>query len=166
MKLTPAREFRKNREDGVPVELPSTGRTVALRSFPIDLFIATAQIPDELTAYVEAVVIGQSGQGGVTPEALGLSTLEFIKRDRQMLELYAQYMFVYPRVRPSDYDGELGDDEVLACDLTYEELIEAYSAVQAPLAELERFRGKPVISLQALRSARDAQDTAQSASTA
>lgn len=166
MKLTPAKEFRKNREEGVPVELPSTGRRVALRSFTVDTFIATVTIPDELTAYVEAVLISQQDLKAVTPESLGMSTIEFIKRDRAMLELYAQYMFVYPKVRPSDYDGDLGDDEILASDLTYEELLEAYAAVQAPLAELEKFRGKPITDVHTLRAAGEAAFAGQRAAEA
>ncbi len=159
--LTPAREFRRNREEGVPVELPSTGRRVALRSFRMDAFVATAQIPDELTAYVERVLIGAVDGEAPTAHDLGMSQIEFVRTDRALLELYAQYTFVYPKVRPSTYTGELADDEILASDLEYAELLEAFAAVQLPATRLESFRDQALPAVVALRASGETQNAGQ-----
>jgi hypothetical protein len=126
-KVTSARDWRRLREEGVVVQLPS-GFCPRLRPVGIEELVRRGRIPDELGPLAaETVWMGQPSAEQVRSASKG--ALDF-------LNIVVQAAFLEPRVTLEDP----GDDEISIDDVDLGDKQFVFMWVTAPAAALRKFR--------------------------
>ncbi len=131
---TSGTEWRKAREEGMLVTLPS-GKVARLRPVSVTALYASGDMPEQLTPVVQAMLFGK------TPTEDNMA--EFMKSTHALNVLICKEAFIEPRI----VEKPITDDEISFADLTGEEVEYVFSWVSNPQKTLEPFRdeqNKPV----------------------
>ena len=131
-------EWRKLREEGVPVRLPVSGRVVRLRTVRPDQLLRRGKIPDVLTSLVVKMIYGKSTDADfaafVEPREAAEEALEMM----ESLRVVCEAGLLEPRMV---HDPQ-ADDEISIDDLEYPDRTYIFRLVFAPVEALARFRVK------------------------
>lgn len=130
MNTTSGKEWRKLREEGLVIELPS-GNVVRLRPVQLDMLLLLGRIPDALTQVVEDMIFGR-------PNSLLNEDSQTIEDLRLLVEFYdaiCKSSFVSPRI----VDKPQADDEINIEDVSLEDRRFVAELVNKPASELARF---------------------------
>jgi hypothetical protein len=130
MGATPASEWRKARQEGVPVELPG-GRVVVIRPVNMSTFLRLGTIPDTLTPLVEKFVVNGGGS-----DALNTLTTDEALHLVDIYDAFAMTCLLYPRM----VDDPKADDEIGRDDMSDQEKQFLFSLMGLPSAALANFR--------------------------
>jgi len=128
LKATSAKEWRKPREEGVIVPLPS-GFCPKLRSVGIEELVRRGVIPDDLTALAAEMVYEKTAAVEVV-RSLGKRAIDF-------LNLVVAASFVYPKV---SFEDDLADDEISIDDIDLLDKQAIFAFVTGPTQALRLFR--------------------------
>lgn len=116
LKVTPAAEFRKMREQGVEITLPS-GRVVRMRTVTPDRLLKLGKIPDILTQLVIKMFYGQVTSGDFNGFLDAREELEQTFAQFESLRVVCTAGLLEPRI----VDNPQADDEIAIDDLTMSE---------------------------------------------
>ncbi len=119
-------EFRKRRENGEEVKLP-TGMTVVLRQVSLQALMLRGDIPDSLTGLMAEMILGKIDTTDPLRTARGAIDLNF---------KLCQEALVSPRI----VEKPTGDDEISFDDLTEQEVNFIVAWAQEPQRAMEAFR--------------------------
>lgn len=135
VEVTPAAEFRKMREEGVPQTLLS-GRKVRLRTVTPDRLLRAGRVPDILTPLVTKMlfeqVSNQELNDFISPREQAKDSLEMI----DSLNVVCEAALLYPRI----VEKPTQDDEIAIDDLTLADRGWIFKLAFQPAEVLSRFR--------------------------
>lgn len=138
--VTPASEWKRERNEGIAVELPS-GKVVRLRSVSMQFMLRMRRLPDQLTnealAAIGALPTDGKPKMSVNPADAAFDAVAALDKYHEAL---CRDAFVYPRiVDDPQKDDEISWEWVADSDKHFvDELL------QIPMAEWQRFRQEPV----------------------
>jgi len=138
---TSGSEWRKAREEGVEVELPS-GRTAKLRPISLQWLLKAGRIPDGLTAIVSQMISGKLEITNVVDTAKEIISLN---------ELMVTACMVEPKVVPTPTT----DEEIGLEDLTDEEVDFIVAWAAKPAQTMDTFRKRQVKSVETVYDSQD-----------
>jgi hypothetical protein len=147
MKATTGTEWRKAREQGEAVELPSK-HVVVLRPISMQSLLRHGRIPDSLTGLVSSFISGQ-GLDKENPVALAKSITE-------LNMVMCKSAMLTPRI----VDDPKTDEEISFEDLSEEEIDFIVSWAQEPVKTMEKFREKQAAVVENVLSGGDVSPTA------
>ena len=136
---TRGREWRKPREEGFVIDLPS-GNAAKLRPVALDRLVLAGRIPDLLSP--------------VAAEALWVQTTEsemkgkgdLLKNYTELVNLIVPLALVEPRIS----DNPTADDEISLDDIDFTDKVAIFQVATQPAAVLKRFREQQAGSLDAV----------------
>lgn len=135
VEVTPAAEFRRMREEGVPQTLLS-GRKVRLRTVTPDRLLRSGKVPDILTPLVTKMlfedVANEELNAFIAPRQQQAQNLEMI----ESLNIVCQAGMLYPRI----VDDPQAEDEISIDDLSLADRGWVFKLVFQPAEVLSRFR--------------------------
>lgn len=128
---TNATEWRRAREQGIPVELPS-GFVARLRPVGLLELMKRGRIPDLLTGIAaETVALGRPTEMTIKEQANNLA---------EMLEIICTSAFMEPCIVPEDQDLRDGVEEIHFFDVPFNDQLWVLDFVSAPTRALRSFR--------------------------
>lgn len=127
--VTSGKEWRKPREQGVEITLPS-GNVARIRPLSPYAFLRYGNIPDTLSAVVSDMVNGR----GVNTE-----TEETMHKFLEILDLICIHTMVSPRIVANPQ----ADDEIAIEDLDEADKMHIYRQFGRTASQLESFRPEP-----------------------
>ncbi len=131
-KLTSATEWRRIKEEGQTVELPS-GNVVQLRPVSMEALYASGAIVDGLTPIVASIISTGGFSSGNEPEAI----LDAAKKMIELKRILCTACMLSPKiVDEPDYDN----NEIAYFDLSSEDSEFIMSWAQRPQKNLSSFR--------------------------
>jgi hypothetical protein len=138
LKVTSGAEWRKMREEGTPVQLP-TGRVALLRPVTIESLLLFGKVPDKLTTMVAKMI----REGSYVPK----EDEDIIGTAKEFMELSTILLaeiFLSPKIvaKPK------GENEITFFDVSPVDREYAIGWAQAPLIRIEPFRGEENQSLE------------------
>lgn len=128
---TSGKEWRKKREEGVEVELPS-GMTPRLRGIGFALLLRSGVVPDYLTDMVVRASMGEAQEMPPAPDP------EAARQKLEFIDEIARRMFVSPRIVDKPVE-KLADDEITIADVEDADKMFLVQMVGTPTAWLTRF---------------------------
>lgn len=137
---TPANVWRKAREEGEIITLPS-GNVARLRPVPLDLLIISGGIPDLLTPIAAKTLWVEQD-----PEAIGNAT-ELAEGFAKLVNIIVPLAFLEPRVVEEPGEGEISLD-----DIEFSDKVAVFNLATAGAFALGKFREEQARSLAALRN--------------
>lgn len=129
MPVTTGAEWRRAREEGVEVELP-TGRIVLLRPVTLYELTKTGQIPDPLLITANKALGVLTGKVELTPQDF--------KNQLEMIVFIARAAILSPKI----VDTPKSEDEMAIYDLTQEEIDFIAEWAEKPQLKLTPFRSE------------------------
>ncbi len=130
-KPTSAAEWRKAREEGYVVTLPS-GHVARLRPVALDVLIISGKLPDLLTPLAAKSLWIETDGEEIANEA------EKAKGYAELINIIVPAAMVEPRV----VDDPTGDDEISLEDIDFADKAAIYQLATQPAEVLRRFRDK------------------------
>lgn len=132
LKVTSGAEWRKMREDGTPVQLP-TGRVALLRPVTIEGLLLFGKVPDKLTTMVAKMIREGSYIPKEDEDILGTAK-EFLELSTILLS----EIFLSPKIvaKPK------GENEISFFDVSPIDREFAIGWAQAPIVRIEPFRSE------------------------
>lgn len=140
---TPATVFRKEREaaeQGIPLELPATGRVVLVRTVTPEQLLRFGKIPDILTSLVLKMIYDGVKDEDVKTFLLERPSAEETMQMVETLRIVCTAALVYPRI----VDDPQADDEIHITDLSLDERGWIFRLVFHPAEILTNFRLEPL----------------------
>ena len=150
LKLTPASEWRRFREEGEIVPL-SSGRVVKLRPVALDQLISDGELPDILTP-----VAAKTLWANTDTEALLADQTDLAKHYFDLVNRIVKMVLLYPQI----VDADPTDDQCLLYDLSLSERVEVFNMAQQPADLLKKFREQQEANLESLSDSEDDQQSA------
>lgn len=129
--FTPAREWRKGREEGVTFHFPS-GFEAIVRPVNVDTFIVIGNVPDVLSAIVSQMISGNAA-----------SLIETQENQQKMYDIYNAFCkasFIKPRVVDTAADITDTDNEICLEDISDTDKQTLFQFIGAPASLLAQFR--------------------------
>jgi len=126
--ITTAIEWRKAREEGEVVTLPS-GKTARLRTLSLLRLLERGTIPDSLSGIIQEMMGGEKKVA---------NTLETFQSLSELMALVCQLSFVYPKI----VDDPQADDEINIEDVAYDDQFHVFNWSQKEIALMTPFRQK------------------------
>lgn len=145
-KVTTGTQWRKAREQGEVVELPS-GKVARLRPLSLLGLIAQGRIPDPLSALVTEMIAG---------ETKVVANFEMFESFGDLLKLACVVAFVEPKI----VDNPEADDEISIQDVDFDDQLFVFNRVQTEVNLTKPFRGKPSGDVEAVASSDSVPDAA------
>jgi hypothetical protein len=136
MKVSSAKDFKKQAQNTITVQLPASQLIVELRSISFQSLLLGDKFPDYLTAAVVRVWNGDN----LANKRPDKEEREAIKQMFQLQQIVAREMFVSPRI--VDDPGEDADDEIHIDWIEEEDLRFVFNLLYLPARDLESFRFK------------------------
>ena len=130
LKPTSGREWRRPREEGYALTLPS-GNTAVIRPVALDVMLQQGEIPDVLTPIVASTIWSEIKVDGDEVEANPTLGLRMIG----LFDIVARAAFVEPRV----VDDPQADDEIAPSDLSLEDKGAVFQLAIQPARVLAKF---------------------------
>ena len=127
LKPTSGREWRRPREEGYALTLPS-GNTAIIRPVALDVMLQQGEIPDVLTPIAASTLWSEVEVDGDKDPALGLRMIG-------LFDIVARAAFVEPRV----VDDPQDDDEIAPSDLSLEDKGAVFQLAIQPARVLAKF---------------------------
>ncbi len=121
--------WRKPREEGVPVALPS-GHVALIRPVALDVLLRSGKIPDLLSP-----LAAKSLWQDTTFEELGQAA-DLAQGMADLVNLVCQAAFLSPRI----VEAPQAEDEIALDDVTFGDKMLVFQAATAGARALERFR--------------------------
>jgi hypothetical protein len=140
LKVTSAKEWRKPREEGFIVPLPS-GFMPRLRMVGIEELVRRGTIPDDLTSLAAEMVYEKNAAVEIV-RSLGKGAIDF-------LNLVVASAFIEPKV---SFEAELKDDEISIDDIDLMDKQAVFAFVTGPTQALRLFRLQQEFDVAALAS--------------
>jgi hypothetical protein len=141
-KPTPGKTWRKLREEGVLIRLPS-GNWASLRSISPEVIVKLGRIPDILTPVIAEEL---SGKGTLREKLGNPQTLADLQANIEFVETVAEFAFVNPRIVADPQS----DDEISIEDLSWDDKVFCVSLLGVPAQALERFRDEQARGVESL----------------
>lgn len=136
LKLTPAKQWRKLREEGELYELPFSGHVARLRSVALDTMLLKGEIPNQLKA-VTAEILWAASDDVQSQDIEQL--VETAQAGMELLEWVCKACFVEPKVVDGP-ETALADDEISIEDIELGDKNAVLHFALAPTSALRRFR--------------------------
>jgi hypothetical protein len=146
---TSGREWRKAREEGYVITLPS-GNAIRLRSIALDTLILSGKLPDLLTPVAARSLWTFDDGGAIADET------EMAKNYAELIHLIVRAGVIEPRI----VENPEADDEISMDDLEFNDKVFIFNACIAPAAALQNFRDKQATGLDAVHNGKGDSDTA------
>lgn len=143
-KPTSGREWRKAREEGYVITLPSSGYAVRLRPVPLHSLIAQGKIPDTLSPLAAEALWGEDSDGKQDVKELLSSTVE-------LYDWVCRAAFVEPKI----VDNPQADDEISIEDVDFNDKSAVFQAALLPGAALRNFRDEQERIMGAVHAGKD-----------
>lgn len=140
---TSGKEWRKAREEGFEIRLPS-GNVADLRPVEADFFLRVGRIPDALAPLINEMISGVAYKLEIPP-------VEQLEKGREwigFLNELCTYAFVTPKV----VEAPQADDEISVDDICYLDKYAVYQNFTLPAHKLKTFREAQIKSLATLES--------------
>lgn len=158
---TSATEWRKPREEGYVVTLPS-GNVARLRPVALDALVTAGEIPDTLTP-LAARMMWQTGSSDEADEPEQED--QSFERGKQSIEftnLIVRSAMIEPRICEEDCevceeDCEVCDDCILIEDIDFDDRIAIQRLVLRSAEAMRRFRDKQAANVEAVPDSEDTQ---------
>lgn len=138
LQATSGKEWRKMREQGVLVDLPS-GFVARLRPIGLMALFSTGKIPDNLTPLVAELVTAERVD---SRNAIQKAT-ESMMAITQLYDLVCKECFLEPKV----VDNPKSDDEISLADIPDEDKQYVLAVANAPSIALRSFRDEQASSI-------------------
>jgi hypothetical protein len=152
MEITPASEWRKPREEGVIVKLPS-GKNIKLRPVALDRLMVLGSIPDLLSPLAGQMLWSE------VPVTEIISDPQAATNFTNLVNQIVPLAIMEPTVVP---DGQQpSNDEIRLEDIGFSDKFAIFQIVIQPAEVLASFRHKQVGSLEPIRDGEDVGDTAE-----
>lgn len=145
LKPTPISEWRKLREEGEIVELPSTGRVVRWRSVSLQAMLISGSILDVIASEAARVLWDEESDDRPTHKKV-------VDWNNLVAHVVAASL-IEPKVIVPTAEipyPELADDEILISDLTPDEQMSIYNLAVYPTQTVRRFRDEQAGDVEAL----------------
>jgi len=148
---TPASEFRKGREVGEVVTLPSTNRKVRMRTVKMDRLLELGDIPDVLSNLVVESLYGE-----MTNEKYR-QFFTLVERKEHALEMTRALKIVCTAalIEPKIVDDPQADDDISIDDLEYTERRVIFDLALLEASGLSRFRQRQEEDLESMDNVED-----------
>ncbi len=149
---TSGREWRRAREEGYSVTLPS-GNVAVLRPVALDVMLAHGEIPDLLTPIATATLwkgVEVDSDNADTEPELTLSMM-------RLFDVVARAAFMHPRI----VDDPQADDEIGPEDVSLEDKAQVFSLAIQPARILAAFSAKQAAGLGPVPTGEDDQQPAE-----
>jgi len=130
LKVTKGSDWRRDREEGVPVELPS-GKIAALRGINVGFLIKSGKMPQFIRTQMSDMLSGRDTEPAHPTDSDTVEILDFY-------DDLCRMVFVNPRV----VDNPQEDDEISIDDIPYMDKIFIQNLMYTPVSELNSFREK------------------------
>jgi hypothetical protein len=142
LKVTSGKQWRKLREEGVMVPLPS-GNVVRLRPVGLPELIRGEHVPDLLTPLVAETI----WRGEPSPAQISES-LEMARGSIELLDLICKAAFLEPKL----VDNPQADDEISVDDIDLADKSFVLQFVTAPMVALRSFRDEQTSAVESVRA--------------
>lgn len=142
--LTPtsAAEWRKPREEGYLVTLPS-GNVARLRPVALDMLVVAGQIPDILTPMAARALWGVEEEDGKEGDKTLEDAVEYI----EFVNLIAKAAMLEPRI----CDGEKASEGCITLeDLEFDDRVAIQRVALLPASQMRRFRDRQAANVEAI----------------
>lgn len=126
---TPAAEWRKPREEGYIVTLPS-GLQPRLRPVALDVLIMAGEIPDLLSPIAAKMLWSETNVEQIADVA------ELATGTAKLMNIVCKAAFLYPRI----VDEDPGDDEITLEDVSFADKSIVFQLAIQPAEVLRKFR--------------------------
>ncbi len=147
-RITPASEWRKVREEGTVVKLPTSQFWVRLRPVALDMLLyQEGGIPDLLTPIAAKMLWDE------IPRKSILEDVKFAQDFAALVNHVVPSAFLEPRIHVGP--GDPADDEILSDDIPFSDKLEVFQLVIQSAEELVKFRDKQIGSLVSLPQRED-----------
>jgi hypothetical protein len=127
---TTGSEWRKAREEGYIVRLPSSGNHARLRPVALDVLIMSGKIPDILTPAAARTLWDSPSVGSIAERA------EIDREFIEMINIVVPAAMMEPRI----VDNPQAEDEISLADLDFGDKVAIYQLAIQPAEVLRRFR--------------------------
>lgn len=144
LKPTSAAEWRKPREEGYVVTLPS-GHVARLRPVALDVLIVSGKLPDLLTPLAAKSLWVETDGEKIGNEA------EQAKGYAELVNIVVPAAMVEPRI----VDEPEGDDEISLEDIDFADKVAVFQLATQPAEVLRRFRDKQERDVAAVSNGKD-----------
>jgi hypothetical protein len=128
-KPTPAAAWRKAREEGFNITLPS-GNVATLRPVALDVLVANGELPDLLIG-----VAAQTLWKATEPEDIA-NAGDLAQGFAQLVNAVIPAAFLYPRVVEEPKE----DNEIGLADISFEDKVAVFNLATAGVSALKKFR--------------------------
>lgn len=135
--VTSAADWRKPREEGVVVTLPSSGHNVRIRPIAMDVLLKHGKIPDILTPIAAKTVWIEED-----PEEIA-NVAETAKGYAELINLIVLAAVVEPKVVEADPQ----DDEITLDDIEFGDKVAIFNLATAGASAMENFRKRQAAAL-------------------
>lgn len=132
-KVTSASLWRRKREQGEIIELPS-GLVARLRAVSLDVMVSQGDIPDLLTPLAAQTLWRDISMDDIAEDAA------LAQGYTDLINQVVPAAFVEPKVAPAG--EEPGDDEIALSDISWQDKTHIFQLVLLPTEAIERFREK------------------------
>lgn len=150
MDITSAVEWRKPREEGFLVRLPS-GKTCRLRPIAMDNMVISGLFPDFMAPIIQEAISGKHSELDITAIMEKVGIVDAIKQEQEMKRILCKSAFVYPRI----VDEPKADDEIAFEDVEIGDAEFVIRLVQRPVNELATFSAKQAVDVESVEIVRD-----------
>lgn len=141
---TSGREWRKPREEGYVITLPSSGYSVRLRPVPLPTLVVQGKIPDTISPLAAEALWGADEDDKRDAKELLTATME-------LYDFVCRAAFVEPKI----VDEPQGDDEISIDDVDFYDKQAVFNAALAPGAALRNFRDQQGRNVGAVHAGKD-----------
>lgn len=142
--VTSGRAWRKPREEGFIINLPS-GNVAKLRPVALDRLVLTGRIPDLLSPVAAEALWVQTNEAEMKGQG------ELLKRYTELVNLIVPFALMEPRI----VESPTGDDEITLDDLDFTDKVAIFQVATQPATVLKRFREQQAGSLVAVHDSQD-----------
>lgn len=153
MKPTPAKEWRRVREEGVVLTL-SSGKVVRLRPVQLDRMLMRGEIPDMLTPIAASLL----WEDETATERSDKDKYTNLVKYTELMDVIISAALIEPKLALS---GEPKEDEITLEDIELQDRIEIMQLALQSTEVLKKFRQQQEAGLAAVPSSEDAGATSQ-----